>query len=150
MRQHQQQPQYEFSTDEENEFEEYGIQDAAEEEVDLDAQDDDEEEDLVYEDDSDELDDGNPSQAQMPQGYQQQHLPPHYPTGQAARPQMQTTLTLNINGQPIQINQQNQHIQQQSMGMNNIAQLTNILESINPYLGAGGSQPQVNQMGDPS
>ena len=85
----------------------------------------------------------------MPQGYQQ-HLP-HYPAGHAARPQMQTTLTLNINGQPVQINQQNQHIQQQSMGMNNIAQLTNILESINPYIGAGGGQPQVNhQMGDPS
>lgn len=71
MRQ-QQQPQYEFSTDEEADFEEYGIQDAAqadeEEEVDLD--DEDGEEDLVYEDDSDELDDGNPSQAQMPHGYQ--------------------------------------------------------------------------------
>ena len=147
QQQQQQQPQYEFSTDEENDFEEYGIQDAAEEEVDLEVQDDDEEEDLVYEDDSDDLDDGNPSQAQMPQGYQQ-HLPPHYPAGQAARPQMQTTLTLNINGQPIQINQQNQQIQQQSMGMNNITQLTNILESINPYLGAGGGQPQ--QMGDPS
>ena len=64
---------------------------------------------------------------------------------------MQTTLTLNINGQPVQINQQNQHIQQQSMGMNNIAQLTNILESIHPSLGIGGAgQPiSVNQI-DPS
>ena len=35
------------------------------------------------------------------------------------------------------------------MGMNNIQQLTNILESINPYLGAGGGQPQASQV-DPS
>jgi len=34
------------------------------------------------------------------------------------------------------------------MGMNNIAQLTNILDSIHPYLGAGGGggQPQANQI----
>jgi len=67
----------------------------------------------VYEDDdSDELDDGNPSQAQMPHAYQQAIPAQHYPTGQAARPQMQTTLTLNINGQPVQINQQNHQVQQ--------------------------------------
>ena len=35
------------------------------------------------------------------------------------------------------------------MGMNNIQQLTNILESIHPYLGAGGGQPQGSQV-DPS
>lgn len=48
----QQQPQYEFSTDEEADFEEYGIQDV-EEDVDIDGDDDDDEEDLVYEDSDD-------------------------------------------------------------------------------------------------
>ena len=50
----QQAPQYEFSTDEEAEFEEYGIQDDENEiDPDLYMPDEEEEEDLVYEDSED-------------------------------------------------------------------------------------------------
>lgn len=110
-------------------------------------EDDDDDDGLIYEEIDGES--ATPSQASLHGYMSQQYAQPQQP------PQMQTTVTLNINGQSVPIVGGQEGVQANHAGaamgniphLNNLQQLTNIIDSINPYL---SQQHQGQQQVDAS